>query len=243
LPSSNQRETAAVLRGLLSFKQFLNQERIHGLPIRSDNMVTLYNLQRQGAGLALLRLMCAICSVLLELDIRIQVEHIPGIENVAADAMSRIDSSGDYSLRRDVYDHATRILQVRPTIDLFADNKNNKCRRFVAWSRRNGEGAEAYDAFALQAWTTTGLPYISPPVQLLGRTLQRIVDEKLTCLIVLLKSPSQAWWNLLRQRIRRVVELGGANQVLVPGEVMKSSPTKKELPPGLFVMALLTPLS
>jgi hypothetical protein len=86
--------------------------------------------------------MSAICSVLLEPDIRKRVEHILGIESVAADAMSRIDSSGDYSLRLDIYDHATRILQVRPTIDLFADNKNNKCGRFVAWNRRNGEGAE-----------------------------------------------------------------------------------------------------
>jgi hypothetical protein len=39
----------------------------------------------------------------------------------------------------------------------------------------------------------------------------------------------------------RVIELGSEKEVLIPGPTMVSSPKEKSLPPGLFLMALLTP--
>jgi hypothetical protein len=73
LTSSNQRETAAVLRGLSFFKPTLRSARVNAITIRSDNAVTVLNLQRQGSGVALLHLTRAIFSLLEELDIRIHV--------------------------------------------------------------------------------------------------------------------------------------------------------------------------
>jgi hypothetical protein len=47
--SSNLRETTAVLLALLYFKQTLQEGGLRGLKVRTDNMVTAFNLQRQGA--------------------------------------------------------------------------------------------------------------------------------------------------------------------------------------------------
>jgi hypothetical protein len=238
LTSSNQRETAAVLRALLYFKPILLCIRKHGLTIRSDNAVTVYNLQRQGAGVALLNMTRSIFSLLQELDIRLHVMHIPGIENVLTDELSRIDSSGDYELRTDVYNHATRILRVTPTVDLFAASHNHKRPSFVAWTAAQAAGAAAQDAFALERWDR-GLPYIFPPLQLLNEVLRRISDQKVRAVVVVPKWPSQPWWNLFRPMASSILELGREKEVPLPGPAMRNSPTIKKLPPGTFLMALL----
>jgi hypothetical protein len=37
------------------------------------------------------------------------------------------------------------------------------------------------------------------------------------------------------------LELGSAQEVLIPGPLMRQSPSEKKLPPGLFLMALICP--
>jgi hypothetical protein len=210
------------------------------MTIQSDNAVTVFNLQRQGAGLALLHMTRAIFSILQYLDIRPHVCHIPGVENVFVDALSRMDSTGDYELRSDVYQHAVRTLQVLPTFDLFAASHNHKTPRFAALPGRTAVGSTARDAFTLEHWDM-GLPYIFPPVQILDRVLQRIQDQKVTAVLVLPKWTGQSWWGLFRPLARTVLELGNSKEVLLPGPAMIRSPTEKKLPPGMFLMAVLVP--
>ena len=121
-----------MLRGLVYFSPVLQRTSVRAMTIRSDNAVTVYNLQRQGAGMALLGLTRAIFSLPQRLDIRPYASHIPGVENVFVDAFSRMERTGDYALRTDVYWHATRLLQVCPTVDLFASSHNAKCERLIA---------------------------------------------------------------------------------------------------------------
>jgi hypothetical protein len=241
LTSSNQQETTAVLRGLLYFEPTLVTLRGQGLMIQSDNAVTVYNLQRQGAGLALLHMTREIFSLLEKLDIRLCVRHIPGDQNELTDALSRLEPTGDYELRQDVFDHAMRTLQVTPTADLFAASHNAKCRRFWAWKQHQARGASGINAFDLQSWKQEPLPYLFPPVQLLGEVLQRITDERMTAILVLPKWPSRPWWGLFRPLAKVVLELGNAKEVLRPGPAMTQSPKKKKLPPGMFLVALLSP--
>jgi hypothetical protein len=49
LTSSNQRETTAVLRALLYFRPMIVASNIRATAVRTDNMVTVYNLGRQRA--------------------------------------------------------------------------------------------------------------------------------------------------------------------------------------------------
>jgi hypothetical protein len=239
LTSSNQRETAAVLRSLLFFAPYLQYYQIHGLTIRSDNLVTVFNLQRQGAGPALLYLTREIFSILTTHDIRLHVTHIRGIENVLVDALSRLEITGDYQLKQEVYDNCVTLLGVTPTIDLFAHCQNSKCSRFVSLPGVRAAGATALDAFDVADWSRE-LAYIFPPVQIIDRVLMRLLMDEATAVLVVPKWTSQPWWGLLRPMIRTVVELGNSDLVLNPGPGMTESESEKKLPPGLFLMALVS---
>jgi hypothetical protein len=79
-----------VLRGLSYFKPTLHTLQLRAITIRSDNAVTVHNLRRQGAGIALLHLTRAIFSLLEGLDVRVHACHISGVQNVLTDALSRL---------------------------------------------------------------------------------------------------------------------------------------------------------
>jgi hypothetical protein len=158
---------------------------------------------------------------------------------VLADAFSRMEATGDYALRADVYNNAVRTFQVWPTIDLFAHKRNCKCARFAAVPGPLAETAEILDAFSCRWDLET--PYVFPPVQIIDRVLQKIRMEKVTALVVVPKWPSQPWWTLFCQMTKSVLELGKTEFILTPGPAMTSSSTVKKLPPGLLLMALVGP--
>jgi hypothetical protein len=208
---------------------------------QSDNAVTVFNLQRQGAGVALLHATNSIFSLLERLNFRICVRHIPGKDNEWTDALSRMEATGDYQLRPDVFHHAMCTLQVVSTVDLFAASHNAKCSRFWVWKDPHASGAVGQDAFSIPKWSNLGLPYIFPPVGLLGQVLQRINQESMSAILVLPRWPSQPWWSLFRPLAQTVIEIGKAKEVLIPGPLMTQSEKKKELPPGMWLVALLNP--
>jgi hypothetical protein len=160
------------------------------MTIQCDNTVTVFNLPRQGAGQALLHLTRAIFKLLQALDIRLFVCHIPGKDNDFVDALSRMEATGDFSLNADVYHNALQMLQIQPTIDLFAHAQNFKCPRYAALPNLKGglsKGATATDAFSIN-WKQE-LPYIFPPTQIIDRVLQRIQEDKVTAVVVVPKWP------------------------------------------------------
>jgi hypothetical protein len=201
------------------------------MTIRSDNTATACNLQRQGAGKPLLKLTREIFKKLM-MNIRVTAMHMLGVENVLTDALSRMEATGDYELKTE----AVRLLQVYPTIDLFASRKNAKSERFVVRPGPLQQGAMAVDAFSLPSWDL-GVLYLFPPVQVIDRVLQRLQMEK----IKVQKWTSQPWWNLFAGMAKSTVELGKMADVLVPGPLMTASKSKAQLPPGNPIMAVVEP--
>jgi hypothetical protein len=202
----------------------------------------VFNLQRQGAGRPLLHLTRAIFRLLYALDIRLFVSHIPGKENDFVDALSRMEVTGDYSLKSDVYRNALQMLQIEPTIDLFAHVQNYKCPGYAALpnlAQGLSKGAAVMDAFTIDWRRET--PYIFPPVQIIDRVLRRIQDDKVTAVLVLPEWPGRPWWNLFVPMARAVIGLGQSAHVLEPGPAMRQSSTQKRLPPGLLLMSLVKP--
>jgi hypothetical protein len=106
--SSNLRETTAVLKVLLFYREALVGMGVNSLAVKTDNMVTVFNLQRQGASETLLYETRQIFKLLTKWDIRISVTHIPGKENVVADALSRMDPVGDYELEKGLSERGLR---------------------------------------------------------------------------------------------------------------------------------------
>jgi hypothetical protein len=233
--SSNRRETTAVLLALNEFEPVLVQHQIRALSIRSDNLVTVFNLQRQGASESLLKETKAIFSFLVRMDIRIMVTHVPGVENVEADALSRMDEVGDYELKQEVFDDAVSKLGVAPTVDMFANSRNTKCPLYLALPGPDEGEALALDCLRF-AWSV-GLPYVFPPVQIIPRVLQKIRLERITVLMVVPEWPSRPWWNLWQMGVQDQVVLGPSEQVLKAGPALARNQTK--LPPGRFIMGKL----
>ena len=132
-------------------------------------------------------------------------------------------------------------LQAQPTFDLFAHCLNNKCARFWALPGKLQKGAEALDAFANDRNWKQGLPYIFPPVQIIDRVLRKLQDEHIRALLVVPKWTGRPWWGLFRPMAKVVLELGKTDDVLIPGPAMTQSTSKKLLPPGLLLMALVEP--
>jgi hypothetical protein len=167
------------------------------------------------------------------------VAHIPGKENVLVDSLSRMEVTGDYALKPEKFRQAVEVLGVQPTVDLFSHMLNRKLDPFVAMDGPLALGAVATDAFSF-SWKGE-IPYAFPLVQLVGRMLQRILEEQMTAVVVVPKWPSEPWWNLFRELQEKTVELGQAKEVLLPGQAMTGSHVTLTLPTGLFLMALITP--
>jgi hypothetical protein len=117
----------------------LQSLQLHAITTRSRNAVTVHNLRRQGADIALLHSTGARFSLLKALDIRLHACHIPEVENVLIDALSRLERTGDCELRTDIYQHATAILQVRRTVFLLDADNSAKFQTFVALSQEYEE--------------------------------------------------------------------------------------------------------
>ena len=199
-------------------------------------MVTVYNLRRQGASINLLNETRQIFSLLQKLDVRIVVTHVPGIQNTLADALSRMDLVGDYQLKLNVYKQAIRSLGLNPTIDVFANSSNNKCRRFLALPGPLAAGAWALDALCY-SWTGE-IPYVFPPVQIIPRVLQKLRQEVRAAILVVPEWTSRPWWNLMLENATTSIRLGRSEDVLKAGPSLAIE--NRKLPPGFFLMVRMS---
>ena len=118
-------------------------------------------------------------------------QHIPGIQNVAADTASRqIETRTEWTLDRKIFQSICQRFYT-PEVDLFASRLNHQVPKYV--SRYPDPGALAVDAFLLDwnKWTCL----IHPPVVLLPRVLRKIKEDQATA--VLLIAPNwtgQPWF-------------------------------------------------
>jgi hypothetical protein len=216
-----------VLRALIYFRSLLKRANVRAMTIRTDNMVTMYNLRRQRASRGpLLHATKQIFKILTALDIRIFTEHIPGVQNVLTDALSRMGAAGDYVLSQSVFDGAVQRLRLVPSIDLFANSSSRKLPRFFS----------PKDHALRRSWRNE-VPYAFPPLQLIPRVLQKMRREVSSALIVVPEWPSQPWWNLLwMNAVGDPVRLGQSDAVLTKGAAMDED---SKLPPGHWLMVKL----
>jgi hypothetical protein len=140
-----------------------------------------------------------------------------------------LERSGDYALRQDVLDKALKTMNVSIDIDLFANQKNRKCQRFMTV----GQHAEA---LARDAFSMTWKPYcplIHPPIPLILKCLRKLKEEGGRGVVILPAWKGQVWANLLHQMMIKSVNLGESSKVLIPGKLMLCYGS--ELPPGTIM--------
>ncbi|XP_072017157.1 uncharacterized protein [Amphiura filiformis] len=125
----------------------------------------------------------------IDRNIWISVVHLPGVQNVIADRKSRVFADEtEWMLDREIF--RDLCLEFKPTIDLFASRNNAQLPRYVSWLP--DPGAEAVDALCLD-WGTLDF-YAFPPFCLIGRCLQKIIQDEAEGLLIVPKWPTQSWF-------------------------------------------------
>ncbi|XP_044151545.1 nuclear pore complex protein Nup155 [Bufo gargarizans] len=169
--------------------------RLRGLPIQiqTDNSTAVAYLNHQGGTRSVMALREA-SQILRWAEDHVPVlsaVHIPGVDNWAADFLSRqLVDPGEWSLHPEVF-HQLCLRWGAPDVDLFASRLNHRLPRYVARSR--DPQALAVDALVLP-WSQFDLLYLFPPIPLLPRVLKRLKAARVPAILVAPDWPRRAWY-------------------------------------------------
>ena len=129
-----------------------------------------------------------------ERNIWLSIEHIPGVENVEADEASRyFKDSAEWGITPMVRAAIFNRWGV-PEIDLFATSRNRVLKRFASWGP--DPEAELIDSF-LADWGEFSSVYIFPPINLIGRVIQKIIMERARGILIVPDWKAQMWYRHL----------------------------------------------
>lgn len=187
----NLLELQAIHCGLKYFGSHLKDCNIL---IRTDNTTALSYINRMGSVKftdlnVLARSIWQWCE---NKNIWVFASYIPSDNNWQADRASRIlPIETEWSLNDEIFALITTHFGT-PEIDLFASIDNRKCVRYISWLA--DPEAETIDAFTV-SWTNFKF-YAFPPFSLILRTLQKIVTDQATGILVVPLWKSQPWYPL-----------------------------------------------
>jgi hypothetical protein len=124
------------------------------------------------------------------------VRHVPGNQNLIADALSRfpVPVNTEWKLHPVIF-QAIALIWDRPLIDLFATSLNYKLETFVY--PIPDQKAWAVDAMTI-SWKGM-FNYIFPPFRLLHRTLHKIRGDGCKTILIAPAWPRQSWFPDLLQ--------------------------------------------
>jgi hypothetical protein len=230
LHTSNYHEMMAVFLVLKHFHRVNRLEGIRIVQLRTDNTTVMFDINKLKGASTLLHPLKLIAQFLETQGLQMKATHVPGVDSGVADSLSRLSRSGDYSLSQIAYDRGIRILRVIPQIDLFADNTNRKCVRYMTIGHH--AGAAGRDAF-VQVWRGYYF-FIHPPIPLILRCVRKVIQDGTQGVMVVPAWKGQPWGELLHRITLQQVDLGKSNEILHPGPHMTRAGT--QLPPGTLLM-------
>ena len=200
----NELEMMAIELGLRSF---LPQVRGKVLLLRVDNTTAVAYVNHQG-GTRSPRLSAAarrIWELALDNGMYLEAVHIPGVDNVEADAASRAGPSPhEWRLNPSIFQDLERMTG-RFSVDLFATRMNAQLPRFFSWHW--DPAAAALDALQ-QPWGSERA-YANPPWALIPDVLAKIRRDRAQVVLIAPIWPTQAWYPA-------VLELLAASPILLP---------------------------
>ena len=165
----------------------------------SDNTTTIAAINKQGSTKAFQCNLVAkrIWLWCLDRSIWLSAAHIPGVDNVEADHASRVFKDElEWTLTDHVYQSIVKKFG-RPDIDLFASHLNCKVPMFCSY--QPDPLAHTIDAFNLNWHGFLG--YAFPPFCLLGRIMQKIVQDNALVIVVAPYWPTKPWFTMFRKML------------------------------------------
>ena len=216
---STKKELFAVLMALKTFSEQIIGKSV---TLRSDCQTVVADINRRRVGSKkLLKIAKEIIQHCEKVNASIKATYIPGVENILADALSRVEDHHGLILRKETFIQLLKKHQLQ--IDCFATEENTKLKRF--YSMKPTKKAEGMDFFAQQPKKTEML-YLFPPINQIGRTLRKIYNEDLQGVIIVPKWPSQPWWPQLT-KLATAIEPLGVNAML-PTQAARELPKQTE---------------
>lgn len=193
--SINVRELMAIL-----FALQLHAQRFQNTTIRifTDNITALKYVTKSGgtSSILLQDLAVRIQNICNKFRLLIQYQHIPGVQNIQADYLSRQQIPNplyEAMLPRHQFNKLQKMwgpLQ----IDAFASRANHQLSTF--WSLRPDPQSVQIDAFS-QTWLKKGM-YLFPPWKFIPQVIQRIKQQKIEDAVLVTPNwPTQHWFPML----------------------------------------------
>jgi len=175
--------------------------------LQMDNVAALTYLKKMGGTKSqmLTTISKQIWGYLLDHQITITVEYLPGVLNVEADRMSRnVRDSSEWKLNPHVF---RRICRARgtPSTDLFASRLTNQVPLYFSW--KLDPYSQGQDA--LQTSWSQVRGYAFPPFSLIGRVLWKVRSDQATIILITPAWQTQAWYPI-------VLQMSVQNPIILP---------------------------
>ena len=184
----NLLELKAILFGLRSLCHDVRDSHIR---VRSDNTTAVACVNKCGSVReALLDVTIDIFAWADARRVFLSAAHIRGIHNTEADGLSRIENlDTEWSIPQSVFSALCTYFGT-PEVDMFASRINTKLDKYFSW--RPDPSSLVTDAFSVGWGDIYG--YVFPPFRIVGRVIQKIIQDRATVLVVMPLWPTQPWF-------------------------------------------------
>lgn len=145
----------------------------------------------------------------------IYASYIKSSQNAVADFESRkTHSDTEWELASYAFLDITKAFGV-PDIDLFASRSNAKCKKYVSW--RADPCAFCIDAFTIK-WNDYFF-YAFPPFAIILKTLNKIIADKATGIVIVPNWPTQPWYPVFKKLVSsKVIYFNPSSELLFFGD-------------------------
>lgn len=160
--------------------------------------------------------------------LQLTVAHLPGSDNIIADKESRnIYREAEWMLNPCYLQTAIKRFVFAPEIDLFASRINKQFSKYCSY--RPDPEAMHIDAFSI-SWSTLNF-YCFPPFSCILQTVQKIIQEKATGILVIPNWPTQPWYPLIAPLLLQSPQVCPPSQTLLqlPAAPAELHPLAKKL--------------
>jgi hypothetical protein len=144
--------------------------------------------------------------------------HLPGVQNQAADRLSRLGTLREYAVKPAVLRAIMSEFQFWPVTDIFGVD-----------SEQTDRGAGRPSNGLRVAWRGRDL-YLHPPITLLMPTVRKLRSEPTRAILIHPAWESQPWSLLIQERATRQKDLGPFDEVMDTTPRFRSEGWR--LPPG-----------
>ena len=187
-----------------------------------DNVTACSYIKKQGGtrSSVLSKEACQLWRDALARDVKILTPHwLSTKDNIEADFLSRNSlSQWEFSIDKDWFNYILKMLQVEPTLDVFASRETAQLKRYMSWFPDNQ--AVAQDAL-LQQWDE--ISYMFPPTPLLPKVLKLVREQGISGILICPKWPTALWWPTVAEMMvgpplclphfRRIMKMTDGSQI------------------------------